>query len=77
MKRGIWFVAGLLSWAILLTFIYTAKAQQPQLTCEEKLDEARFQAGGLMQQVAVLTSQLRTLTKELTDLKVTKVPEKK
>ena len=69
MRFVIWFVAGLLSWVPLIAVAAWAQGPPPQASCEERLDNANFQTGGLMQQLAVATAQLRTMTKERDDAK--------
>ena len=73
--------------AVLISLVgsVVALAQGPSApppSCEEKLDNATFQAGGLMQQLAVATAQLRAMTKERDEakaalIKATAKPEEK
>jgi len=76
MRFGIFSVAVLV--VLSTATLALAQGPPPQASCEERLDNANFQAGGLMQQLAVATAQLRAMTKERDDVKaaLAKVPEK-
>jgi len=62
------FFAVIVLLAMGVSVVALAQGPPPQ-SCEEKLDNATYQAGGLMQQLAIATAQLRAMTKERDEAK--------
>lgn len=64
-----WFVV----WAIVMLLgigaSVVARAQGPQPSCDEQLNNEMFQRGGVIQQLAVARAQLTAMTKERDDAK--------
>jgi hypothetical protein len=66
MTRVVWIAVGV-AVALLVPVVGLVGAQGPATpppSCEDKLDNATYQTGALMQQLAVATAQLRVMTKE-------------
>jgi len=80
MSRFSVFAIGVLSALAMAVVALAQGPAAPPPSCDEQLDNEMFQRGANVQQLAVLRSQLRSMTKERDDLKVmlskTKAPEK-